>query len=486
MLEVVKIVVMVTLKNYGRKFMSIFTRAFKRESVDTYIQADSHMSRVLTTRDLIGLGVGTVIGTGIFILPGHEAAQNAGPAVSVAFLIAAIFSGLSGMAFAEFSSSMPVAGSAYSYGTVIYGEIIGWLLGWSLILEYFLAVSAIATGFSAYLANLLTIFNVHMPKFLMAGPMEGGVINLFAVLIILLVTIILSRGLNASKKVENGAVILKVVILALFIIGGSFFVKHTNYVPFYPEEFRTGFLGLDGLWAATASIIFAFLGFDTIAAHAAEVKDPQKTMAKGIIGTVAISALLYVLFSIVLTGIVNYKKLGVDDPAAFALQAIHQTQFSVVITLGALVGMFTAILALIYASSRLTYSFGRDGLLPRALGKISKGSHLPVNALIVAVIVESVLAGLIPLHTLASLINAGTLLAFMFINFGILFLRRRKDLPHDGFKVPGYPIVPFIAGIISLLLIAKLPSETLELFVLWLILGTIWYFAYGIRHSKLS
>ncbi|ADG40497.1 MULTISPECIES: APC family permease [Leuconostoc] len=466
--------------------MSIFSRAFKRESVDSYIQADSHMTRVLTTRDLIGLGVGTVIGTGIFILPGHEAAQNAGPAVSVAFLIAAIFSGLSGMAFAEFSSAMPVAGSAYSYGTVVYGEIIGWLLGWSLILEYFLAVSAIATGFSAYLNNLLITFGIHIPKSLLAGPMEGGIVNLFAVLIILLVTVILSRGLNASKKIENGAVILKVVILALFIIGGSFFIKHTNYVPFYPKEFHSGFGGLNGIWAATASIIFAFLGFDTIAAHAAEVKNPQKTMARGIIGTVIISALLYVLFSIVLTGIVNYKKLGVDDPAAFALQAIHQTQFSVVITVGALVGMFTAILALVYASSRLTYSFGRDGLLPRGLGKISGGSRLPVNALILAVIVESIFAGLIPLNTLASLINAGTLLAFMFINFGILILRRRKDLSHDGFKVPGYPLVPLVAGVISLLLITKLPVETLELFSVWLVLGIIWYFAYGIRHSKLS
>ena len=178
--------------------MSIFTRAFRRESVQNYINADSHMTRELTTRDLIGLGVGTVIGTGIFILPGHEAAQHAGPAVSVAFLIAAIFSGLSGMAFAEFSSAMPVAGSAYSYGSVIYGEIIGWLLGWSLILEYFLAVSAIATGFSAYFGNLLTIFGIHMPKSLMAGPLEGGVVNLFAVLIILVVTAILYRGLSTS------------------------------------------------------------------------------------------------------------------------------------------------------------------------------------------------------------------------------------------------------------------------------------------------
>jgi len=296
----------------------------------------------------------------------------------------------------------------------------------------------------------------------------------------------LSRGLNASKKIENGAVILKVAILVLFIVGGSFFIKHTNYVPFYPKEFQTGIGGLGGLSAATASIIFAFLGFDTIAAHAAEVKNPQKTMARGIIGTVIISALLYVLFSIVLTGIVNYKKLGVDDPAAFALQSIHQTQFAVVITVGALIGMFTAILALIYASSRLTYSFGRDGLLPRSLGKISAGSHLPVNALILAIIIESIFAGLIPLNTLANLINAGTLLAFMFINFGILILRRRKDLSHDGFKVPGYPVIPFIAGVISFILLTQLPSETLELFAVWVLIGIIWYFAYGIHHSKLS
>ena len=466
--------------------MSVLSRAFKRESVNNYIAADSHMERVLTTKDLISLGVGTVIGTGIFILPGHEAAEHAGPAVAIAFLIAAIFSGLSGMAFAEFSSAMPVAGSAYSYGGVIYGEIIGWLLGWSLIVEYFLAVSAIATGFSAYLGNLLTIFNIHMPKTLMAGPMEGGVVNLFAMLIILIVAAILSRGLSTSKKIENGAVVLKIVILALFIIGGSFFIKTTNYVPFYPKEFHSGLGGLNGIWAATASIIFAFLGFDTIAAHAAEVKNPQKTMVRGIVGTVIVSALLYTLFSIVLTGIVNYKKLGVDDPAAFALQVVHQTQFSVVITVGALIGMFTAVLALVYASSRLAYSFGRDGLLPRSLGRISKGSHLPVNALIVAVAIEMIFAGLIPLSTLASLINAGTLVAFMFINFGILILRRRKDLAHDGFKVPGYPVIPFIGGLLSLFFISQLSAETLKMFGIWLVIGIIWYFAYGIKHSKMS
>ncbi|CAK1235659.1 Serine transporter YbeC [Fructobacillus cardui] len=466
--------------------MQLLKRAFARESAAGYLEKDQQMERVLTTKDLIGLGVGTVIGSGIFILPGHEAANNAGPAVSIAFLVAAIFSGICGMAFAEFSSAMPVAGSAYSYGSVIYGEVIGWILGWSLILEYFLAVSAIATGFSAYFNNLLGQMGWALPKALQAGPGAGGVVNLMAVVIILISAAILFAGVSQSKKIENAGVVLKVAIIALFIIGGLFFVKGHSYVDFYPKQFQTGVFGLGGLTAATASIIFSFLGFDTIAAHAAEVKNPTKTMSRGILGTVAISAVLYTLFSIVLTGIVNYKNLGVDDPAAFALQAVKQTQFSVVITIGALIGMFTAVLALIFASSRLAYSFGRDGLLPRGLGKVAGPHRLPVNALILAVVVEAFLAGLVPLSTLANLINIGTLTAFMFISFGVLFLRKRQDLKHDGFKMPFYPVLPVIAAGLSLLLILRLPAETLKMYGVWVVIGLIWYFTYGIRHSSLN
>ncbi|WEV54757.1 amino acid permease [Leuconostocaceae bacterium ESL0723] len=466
--------------------MNIIKRAFQRESVEGYLTKDSRMQRELSTKDLIGLGVGTVIGTGIFILPGHAAAQHAGPAVSVAFLIAAIFSGMAAMAFAEFSSAMPVAGSAYSYGSVVYGEVIGWILGWSLILEYFLAVSAIATGFSAYLNNLLAIFNLSLPAALQNGPMEGGVVNLLAILVIFVVFLIIRRGLNASKKIENSAVIIKVGILVAFIVAGSFFIKTNNYVPFYPKEFRTGFLGSDGIRAATASVIFAFLGFDTVAAHAAEVKNPTKTMARGLISTVVISAVLYTLFAIVLTGIVSYKKLGVDDPAAFALQAVHQTQFSVVITVGALIGTFTAILALIYASSRLAYSFGRDGLLPKYLGHVDPKTKLPMRAIVVAAVVEAVFAGFIPLSVLANLVNIGTLVAFLFISVGVVILRQRKDLAHDGFKVPGYPVIPVLTALISLYLIFSLAPQTLEMYAIWVVLGLILYFAYGIRHSTIK
>lgn len=465
--------------------MNLMQRAFQRESVGGYLKKDGQMARVLSTKDLIGLGVGTVIGSGIFILPGHEAANNAGPAVAIAFLLAAVFSGICGMAFAEFSSAMPVAGSAYSYGSVIYGEVIGWILGWSLILEYFLAVSAIATGFSAYFNSLLKEVGLSLPQALQAGPEQGGLVNLLAVLVILVATFILFAGLSQSKKVENAGVVLKIAIILLFVIGGLFFIKPANYADFYPKQFQTGLFGLGGITAATASIIFSFLGFDTIAAHAAEVKNPTKTMSRGILGTVVISSTLYTLFAIVLTGIVNYKKLGVDDPAAFALQTIKQTQFSVVITIGALIGMFTAILALIFASSRLAYSFGRDGLMPKGLGKVNQ-QHLPKNAIILAVLVEAFLAGFIPLSTLTNLINIGTLTAFMFISFGILFLRKRKDIKNDGFKMPLYPVLPAVAAALSLFLIIRLPMLTLKLYVVWVIIGLVWYFAYGIKHSAIN
>lgn len=306
-----------------------------------------------------------------------------------------------------------------------------------------------------------------------------------AILVILVATFILFAGLSQSKKVENAGVVLKVGIILLFIVGGLFFIKPANYADFYPKQFQTGLWGLGGITAATASIIFSFLGFDTIAAHAAEVKNPTKTMSRGILGTVVISSTLYTLFAIVLTGIVNYKKLGVDDPAAFALQTIKQTQFSVVITIGALIGMFTAILALIFASSRLAYSFGRDGLMPRTLGKVNR-QHLPKNAIILAVVVESVLAGFIPLSTLTNLINIGTLTAFMFISFGVLFLRRRKDLKHNGFKMPLYPVLPAVSAALSLFLIIRLPLATLKLYLVWVIIGLLWYFLYGIKHSAIN
>lgn len=459
---------------------------FKKEALTTITAADARLPRVLRARDLIALGIGAVIGTGIFILPGHEAATHAGPAVSIAFLIAAIVSGLAGMAYAEFASAMPVAGSAYSFGSVIFGEIIGWLLGWALILEYFLAAAAVATGFAAYFNNnILTAIGITMPQALSAGPMEGGVINLTAVVIILIVALIVGRGLNLSRRVENVAVVFKVAIIILFIIVGLFFIKAQNYTPFYPKAFQGGAFGLSGIMQAAATVVFAFLGFDILAAHSAEVIEPQKNMKRGLLGTVIVAAILYVVFALVLTGIAPYSKLGVDDPAAYVLNLIGHGGWAKIITIGALVGMFTSIMAATIASSRLLYSIGRDGLLPKALGETDERG-LPTKALIVAAVIAAIFAGLVPLTQLAALINAGTLLAFIAVSFGILPLRKRKDIPNTGFKMPLYPILPAFTGLLNVYFLLMLPAQTKISVVIWMVVGVVVYFLYGIRHSKLQ
>lgn len=460
---------------------------FKKETVSTYLKADAHLSRTLRARDLIALGVGAVIGTGIFILPGHEAAMHAGPAVSIAFMLAAVVSGIVGMAYAEFSSAMPVAGSAYSFGSVIYGEVVGWILGWALILEYFLVVSAEATGFAAYFNhNLLSSFGLNLPNFLQSGPLEGGVINLTATLIVLIVAAIIVHGANLSKQVENVAVIIKIAIIILFIIVGAFYIKTSNYVPFYPKQFHTAPWGLGGISTATATVFFAFMGFDSLAANSAETISPEKNVVKGIMGTVLISLVLYVAFSFVLTGMVHYTYLNVGDPAAYALKVVHLATWNKLITIGALIGIFTALITMSFGGSRLLYALGRDGLLPNFIGHINHKHAVPHNAIVIATIIEAFFAGFVPFTQLASLINAGTLIAFALISFGIIPLRHRQDIPNPGFKMPLYPYLPILAGLFSLYFILMLPTMTKWSIVIWLFLGLLVYFTYGLRHSHLQ
>lgn len=459
----------------------------KKQSIGTYLQADSHLVRSLHAKDLMALGIGAVIGTGIFILPGHEAALHAGPAVSIAFLAAALVSGMVGMAYAEFSSAMPVAGSAYSFGSVVYGEFIGWLLGWALILEYFLAVSAEATGFAAYFNNnILSAMGFNLPASLRNGPFEGGNINLTASLIVLIVALIIYYGVTLSKRIENVAVIIKVLIILLFIIVGLFYIKQSNYVPFYPKKFQTSPIGLGGISTAAATVFFAFIGFDALAANSAETIDPEKNVVRGIMGTVVIAVVLYVSFSLVLTGIVNYSKLNVDDPASYALKVIHLAGWNKLITLGALIGIFTAMITMFFGGSRLLYALGRDGLLPQFIGTVNTKRAVPTNAILIATVIQTLFAGLVPLTQLVSLINAGTLLAFVFISFGIIPLRKRTDISHSGFRVPLYPFLPVLAGLLSLYFLIMLPNLTKVSVTLWLLLGMIYYFTYGIYHSKLQ
>ena len=453
----------------------------RKESLARYLGADKHFAKTMTAFDLIAMGVGAVIGTGIFILPGTVAANTAGPGVTLSFLFSAIVCALAAMCYAEFSSALPVAGSAYSYGNVVFGEIFGWILGWALILEYMLAVASVSTGWTAYFQSLLEGFGVHIPKAI-SGPFDpahGTYINIIAIIIVLLVTAMLSHGMQTSTRINNLAVVIKIAIILLFLATGVFFINRANYHPFLPYH-------MTGVFRGATTVFFAYLGFDAVSSSAAEVKNPKRNMPLGIIGTLIIATILYMGVSVVLTGMASYKKLDVANPVSYALQLVHQNWLASLISIGALIGMFTMMVTMTYSSSRLVYSIGRDGLLPAYLSKIdSRGT--PQHAVWTVGIIIALMGGSISLDQLTNLVNIGTLLAFTFVSFGIIPLRRRKDIGNrGGFKVPLYPVLPIISGLACLGMMCLLSKETYIGAGIWFALGLILYFSYGYRHSKLN
>ncbi|WP_163626932.1 amino acid permease [Lactiplantibacillus plantarum] len=461
--------------------MGIFQRIFQKEDLERYLQKDSHFERTLSAVDLIALGIGAVIGTGIFILPGTVAATKAGPGIILSFVLAAIVCAVAAMCYAEFASVLPIAGSAYSYGNIVYGEMIGWIIGWALVLEYVLAVATVAVGWAAYFNSFIAGFGLKLPKAITGSfdPAHGTYINVVAILIVCLIAWIIDTGLKTSIRLNNIIVVVKLVIIVLFLLVGSFYVKPSNWTPFAP-------FGGTGILKGAAVVFFAYLGFDAVSSSAAEVKNAKRNMPIGIIGTLVICTIFYILVSGVLTGMVSYKQLNVDDAVAFALQLVHQNFVAGIISIGALAGMFTMMVTMIYSSSRLLYSIGRDGLLPRFLGKIDR-HHAPKNAMLTVTIVISILAGLIPLDQLANLVNIGTLIAFAFVSFGILLLRRNPKLNAiKGFRVPLYPVLPIISGLLCLFMMTQLSMETWLASLVWFLLGLIIYFGYGIRHSRMN
>lgn len=453
---------------------------FRKESLKRYLGTDKHFVKTLGAFDLLTIGIGAVIGTGIFILPGTVAAKEAGPGVTLSFLIAALVCTLASMCYAELSSSIPVAGSAYSYGNILYGEVIGWILGWALILEYMLSVAAVSAGWASYFNSLLHSFGLHIPHHLEGpfDPLNGTYLNLWAVVSVLLIGILLSRGMKASMKFNNAAVLIKIAIIFIFIGVGLFFIKPKNYQPFTPY-------GTTGVLRGATTVFFAFLGFDVVSSSAAEVKNPKKNMPIGIIGTLIVAALLYMGVSVVLTGMVNYKQLDVANPVAYALKVVNQGWVADLLSIGAIVGMSTMMLTMIYSSSRLIYSIGRDGLLPSFLGKIDKHG-LPENALWIVTIVIAIMGGLFSLEELTSLVSIGTLLAFTFVSFGVILLRRRKDIPEGDFKVPFYPVIPILSGLACIGMMCFLSVKTYIFASVWFLFGLFIYCVYGYKHSKIS
>ncbi|WP_336638032.1 APC family permease [Lysinibacillus fusiformis] len=456
---------------------------FRKKKIEELLQNNGtiQLKKTLGAFDLILLGVGAIVGTGIFILPGTVAATHAGPGIVFSFIIAAIVCAFAGMCYSEFASSVPVTGSAYTYGYIVFGEIIAWLVGWALLLEYGLAVAAVATGWSSYLNSLLAGFHIVLPQAISGAfnPAADTYMNVPAILIIFATAFLLTLGIKESTRFNTWMVFLKVAVILLFIGVGVFYVKPTNWEPFLP-------FGISGIFSGAALVFFAYLGFDAVSSAAEEVKNPQRNMPIGIIGSLLICTVLYVAVSMVLTGIVPYHALNVSDPVSYVMQMVHQDWIAGIISLGAVVGMMTVILVMSYGGTRLLYALGRDGLLPKSMAELSPKFKTPVKNTWIFALLVAFCAGFVPLSKLAELVNMGTLVAFTIVSIGVVYLRKNKNIPSGGFKVPFFPVLPILSFLLCLFLISQLSVLTWIACGIWFIIGLIVYLAYGRKHSEMN
>lgn len=438
------------------------------------------LNRTLGGFDLIMLGVGAIIGTGIFILPGTVAALHAGPAIIYSFIIAAIVCSFAAMCYSEFASSVPVTGSAYTYSYTVFGEIVAWIVAWALVLEYGLAGASVATGWSAYFVSLLEGFHITIPTAMTGpfSPQEGTFINLPAVIIVFALAFLLTYGMKESARLNRIMVFVKVGVILLFIVVGVFYVRPENWQPFMPY-------GWSGVFSGAALVFFAYLGFDAVSSAAEEVKNPQKNMPIGIIGSLLVCTGLYIAVSLVLTGMVSYTNLNVSDPVSFAMSMVNQDWIAGFISLGAIAGMITVILVLLYGGTRLLFALGRDQLLPKKMSKLNN-SNIPVLSTWIFASVVAFCAGFIPLSKLAEMANMGTLLAFTIVSIGILFLRRNPTIPAGGFKVPLFPVIPILSFVLCIFLMTQLSGQTIVASAIWFFIGLVIYFGYGKRHSLMN
>lgn len=464
---------------------------------DATAEKTTGLKRSLGKWNLLMMGIGGIIGAGIFALSGTAAANYAGPAVIFSFVIAGIACAFAGLCYAELSSMIPIAGSAYTYAYATMGEFIAWIIGWDLILEYLFACSTVAVGWSGYMVSFLEGFGIHLSPAFSQSPLlynaetkewtqTGAIINLPAVLIILLLTVILIRGVKESAKFNNIIVITKLTVIALFILFGFSYINFENYSPYVPENTGTwGVFGWSGVFRAAGVIFFAYIGFDSVSTAAQEAKNPQKDMPFGIIGSLIICTLVYIVFATVMTGMVNYKELNVPAPAAVAIDAAGTSLawLSPLIKIGAIAGLSSVILIMALAQSRIFYTMSQDGLLPKLFGKVHHKFNTPYISTIITGIVASLIAGFFPIGLLGELVSIGTLLAFAIVCLGVLVLRYKHPEISRPFKAPFYPVTPILGVLSAVGVMYFLPGDTWIRLLVWLAIGLLIYFLYGKNNS---
>lgn len=477
-------------------------RLFKKKDISAILNeptVDRGLKRSLSATNLVTLGIGAIVGTGIFVITGQAAAMYAGPALTISFIISALSCVMAGLCYAEFAAMIPVSGGVYSYSYTTMGEILAWFVGWILILEYLFACSSVAVGWSGYMLSLLNEWGVDFPHQISGATFDhlkdgrwvwtGKIINFPAVFIVAVVSAFLIGGIKQSALVNNVIVVIKVSVILLFIGFGLSYIDTSNWVPYIPENSGGyGNFGWTGILRGAAVVFYAYLGFDALSTAAGEAKNPQKDMPKGILISLIICALLYIAVTTVLTGIVNYKDLNVDAPIALAIDRAGEglAWLSPFIKLGAIAGLSSVILVMMLGQSRIYYSISQDGLLPKVFSKVHPKHGVPHNATIFASIVTGLIAGLFPLHVLSELVSIGTLMAFTIVCISIVILRKTQPDLKRPFKTPFVPFIPLLGAAICIVQMVSLPWSTWERMIGWTVLGFIIYFTYGIKHSKLN
>ena len=476
---------------------------WSKKSIAKIIESDSEghqLNRTLSRSNLVLLGVGGIIGAGIFVLTGQAAASYAGPAVVLSFIVAGLACAFAGLAYAEFASMIPISGSAYSYAYATLGEFIAWIIGWDLILEYLFGASTVAVGWSGYLVSFLKDFNIVLPAGLTNAPLSydvvthswnttGAFVNLPAVFIVALMSTLLVIGIKESANFNNIIVLIKIVVIFLFIGFGLNYISIENWQPFIPENTGTfGNFGISGIMRAAGVIFFAYIGFDAVSTLGQEAKNPQKDMPWGILGSLVICTIIYILVGLVMTGIIKYTEL--NDPAPIAV-AINSTGDGLnwlkpLVKIGAIAGLSSVVLILLMGQPRIFFSMSKDGLLPSVFGKIHPKFKTPYITTITTGIISATVAGLFPIGLLGELVSIGTLLAFVIVCAGVLVLGYKSPELHRPFKTPFFPYTPILGIISSLGVMAMLPLDTWLRLIAWMVLGVILYFCYGAKHSKLN
>ena len=467
-----------------------------RKSLEA-IAADGHgggLTKTLGPISLICLGIGCIIGAGIFVLTGKAAASYAGPAISLSFVLSGIACAFVGLCYAELAAMIPASGSAYTYAYATVGEVFAWIIGWDLILEYGMGAATVAVGWSGYFVSLLGSFGIHIPPQwaeatgeavkLADGTMGTAIINLPGVAIVLALTALLMFGTKESTRINNIMVAFKLFVVGAVIIVGSFYINQANWHPFIPENTGTfGSFGYSGILRGASVVFFAYIGFDAVSTAALEAKLPERDMPIGILGSLVICTVLYVLMGLVMTGMVPFQKLGVSDPVAVAIDTTGIGWLAVMVKFAALAGLTTVIFVSLFGQGRILFSIAQDRLLPAFFSKIHPRYETPFASQALIGVVVALIAGTFPIGLLGEMVSIGTLFAFLLVCLAVIYLRRSNPRTKRPFHTPAVPWVPLLGMGFSLLLMAGLPLDTwLRLFV-WLAVGLVIYFTYGHRHS---